>query len=148
MCSQIYQVSYLGWWISRHQNTGVPAPVLILLVDLGARAVGSRSAGLSDWSAGCVCAGSAACPFECAGDWRGSFPWTICLAGCPHNKEGPRMVLVHVGYLVLPVFGSVRNRGMTSYTFSHSNTNNFLCVSSFLNSLKWCKQSWHLLAKP
>lgn len=108
-----------------------PVPGLILLVDPGARAAGSRSAGFSDWSAGCVCAGSAACPFECAGDWRGSFPWTICLAGCPHNKEGPRMVLVHVGYLVLPVFGSVRNRGMTSYTFSHSNTNNFLCVSSF-----------------
>lgn len=27
----------------------------------------------------------------------------------------PRMVLVHVGYLVLPVFGSVRNRGICLY---------------------------------
>ncbi|KAK2888143.1 E3 ubiquitin-protein ligase ARK2C isoform X1 [Channa argus] len=76
----------------------------------------------SDWLARCACAGSAACPFECAADWRGSFPWTICLAGCPHNKEGPRMVLVHVGYLVLPVFGSVRNRGahFTRHQHSHA----------------------------
>ena len=34
-------------------------------------------------------------------------------AGRTH--KGPRMVLVHVGYLVLPVFGSVRNRGMVMY---------------------------------
>ncbi|XP_055512194.1 E3 ubiquitin-protein ligase RNF165 isoform X2 [Leucoraja erinacea] len=29
------------------------------------------------------------------------------------NKDGSRMVLVHVGYLVLPVLGSVNNRGPT-----------------------------------
>ncbi|XP_034458368.1 E3 ubiquitin-protein ligase RNF165 isoform X3 [Hippoglossus hippoglossus] len=42
--------------------------------------------------------------------------------GRPHNKEGPRMVLVHVGYLVLPVFGSVRNRGahFTRHHNSHA----------------------------
>lgn len=71
----------------------------------------------------CVCAYSWARPFDSAGERRrrgggsrGSFPWTICLVGRAHNKEGPRMVLVHVGYLVLPVFGSVRNRGMTRFT--------------------------------
>ncbi|MEQ2233229.1 hypothetical protein ILYODFUR_019811 [Ilyodon furcidens] len=53
---------------------------------------------------------------ENGGGLQGIIPWTICLAGCAHNKEGPRMVLVHVGYLVLPVFGSVRNRGMTRFT--------------------------------
>lgn len=29
-----------------------------------------------------------------------------------HQEKKSRMVLVHVGYLVLPVFGSVRNRGI------------------------------------
>lgn len=111
--------------------TDNPASALIPLVDPGGKPEASLSSGPSDWSAMCVCAGSASCPFECAGDWRGSFPWTICLAGCPHNKEGPRMVLVHVGYLVLPVFGSVRNRGMNSYMFSYSNPNKFHFVSSF-----------------
>ncbi|XP_046900873.1 E3 ubiquitin-protein ligase RNF165-like isoform X2 [Hypomesus transpacificus] len=54
-------------------------------------------------------------------DWKGPFPWTICLAGYCYNK-GPRMVLVHVGYLVLPVFGSVRNRGahFTRHQHSHA----------------------------
>lgn len=104
-----------GWGGGLTENTDIPAPALIPLAGLASKAGGSCSKGSSDWSSGCACASSAACPFECAGDWRGSFPWTICLAGCPHNKEeGPRMVLVHVGYLVLPVFGSVRNRGMTS----------------------------------
>ena len=60
------------------------------------------------------------------------------------------MVLVHVGYLVLPVFGSVRNRGMTSsLCFFYPNPNKFSrhFPFFFLNVLSWCKQSWHLLAK-
>lgn len=113
------------------QNTDIPAPALVPLVEQGAKAGGSRSEGSSDWSLGSVCARSSACPFECARDWRGSFPWTICLTGYPHNKEGPRMVLVHVGYLVLPVFGSVRNRGMTRSLFLYPNPNKFLATASF-----------------
>ena len=35
-------------------------------------------------------------------------------AAPPARHEGRSMVLVHVGYLVLPVFGSVRNRGTAS----------------------------------
>lgn len=116
---------YVKSQISTIQNTDVSAPALTLLVDPGAKAGGSCSEGSSDWLLGSVCALSAARPFECAVDWRGgSFPWTICLSGYPHNKEGPRMVLVHVGYLVLPVFGSVRNRGMTGLCiFIHPNPN-------------------------
>ena len=53
--------------------------------------------------------------------------------GRPHNKEGPRMVLVHVGYLVLPVFGSVRNRGMTSFSISRPNPVKRRRVSSSLS---------------
>lgn len=115
---------YVKSQISTIQNTDVPAPALTPLVERGAKAGGSCSKGYSDWLAGSVCAVGAACPFESAGDWRGSVPWTICLSGYPHNKEGPRMVLVHVGYLVLPVFGSVRNRGMTGLCiFIHPNPN-------------------------
>lgn len=143
---------YVKSQISTIQNTDVPAPALTPLVERGAKAGGSCSKGFSDWLASSVCAVGAACPFESAGDWRGSVPWTICLSGYPHNKEGPRMVLVHVGYLVLPVFGSVRNRGMTGLCiFIHPNPNKkknssatpFVRSSSppVLNVLERCKQS-------
>lgn len=49
-------------------------------------------------------------PPECRSAWA-----TITLALRRTSEESqdtdPRMVLVHVGFLVLPVFGSVRNRG-------------------------------------
>lgn len=39
-----------------------------------------------------------------------------------------RMVLVHVGYLVLPVFGSVRNRGIYNALIHDQITTEGLCV--------------------
>lgn len=39
-----------------------------------------------------------------------------------------RMVLVHVGYLVLPVFGSVRNRGIYNTLFHDKITSKALCL--------------------
>lgn len=102
----------------RADGKDISAQALILLADPAVKSGGSCSEGSTDWLQGSVCVCRQRSLFECAGDWRGSFPWTICLTGCAQNKEGPRMVLVHVGYLVLPVFGSVRNRGMRSFMFS------------------------------
>lgn len=39
-----------------------------------------------------------------------------------------RMVLVHVGYLVLPVFGSVRNRGIYNTLFHDQITSKAFCL--------------------
>jgi len=66
--------------------------------------------------------GSSAVPADwlsfslCAGSWRlGCILNGLVLEGegvhGQHSNKGARMVLVHVGYLVLPVFGSVRSRG-------------------------------------
>lgn len=109
----------------------IPAPALIPLAGLASRAGGSCSEGSGDWSSGvCVCKQRSLSGLNVqqmgggggtGGEGIISMDHLSLAAGCPHNKEeeeeGPRMVLVHVGYLVLPVFGSVRNRGMTSCMF-------------------------------
>lgn len=54
--------------------------------------------------------------FECAGIGRDHFHGPS-VSQASDTTKGARMVLVHVGYLVLPVFGSVRNRGKVIYLF-------------------------------